>query len=468
MRRLNGLDTMFVSVESNRVPTHVTCVTIVDPATTTEPYTFERIKGSLAARLDLLAPFRRRLVEVPFGIGRPYWVEDPDFDLESHVRRTAIVAPGGDRELTEAIAGLIERPLDRSRPLWEWWVVEGLDGGKIANVLKIHHSYIDGMSGASLQETLFDHDPDAPPPPQAEQPWQPEQVPNSPQVLLRSLIDLSSSPRTLGRMVRSATTTGRRMAKLVASSDRPSLPRAPRTRFNRPVSPHRSVAFLSIPLDEVKEVKSAFDVKVNDVVLALCAGALRRVLDDLGELPDEPLVGAVPVSIRSEGDREVGNQVSAMIVSLATDIADPVERLHAIYANTQSSKQMQEALGAELIMSLVDVPPPALVSLGNNVIARTGLAQRGRPFHTLAISNVPGPRRRHYHLGAEVEAFYSTGIVFDGAGLFIGLMSYLDQMDVGILACREILPDPWPLADAIREELAVLLERSRQEAPARR
>ena len=457
MRQLSGVDAAFLAVETPRWPMHVASVTIFDPSRVEGGYSVERLKQTLRERLHRLPPFRQRAVETPLGLARPYWVEDPEFDIDYHVRRIALPSPGGRRELSELACELYRQLLDRRRPLWEWWVVEGLEDGRVACVWKIHHACIDGMSGAGMQEVMFDVEPDAPPlePPPGYR-WRPESIPSDTRLLLRSLPWFAQTPL---RVLREGANLASTVRDLVAGGHTDSVPTdVPRTSFNHAVSQQRRFAFTSVSLDDIKRVKNAFGTKVNDVVLAICAGALRNYLSERGELPGDPLIASMPVNVRGSAAPEHGNQISGMMAALATDVADPVERLRAIYNGTQASKVMHEALGAKTIMNLADTPPPMLLSLALGFYARTGLVNRHRPLFNVIISNVPGPPRALYSLGAEVEAFYPMGICFDGVGLFVGLMSYRDRIDFGLLACRELVPDPWFLSEGIERSLQELVE----------
>jgi WS/DGAT/MGAT family acyltransferase len=457
MRQLSGIDAAFLAAESPRWPMHVASVTVFDPAKLEGGYSVARLKDSLRERLHRLPPFRWRAVEPPLGVGRPWWIEDPEFDLDYHVRRVAVPAPGGRAELAELAAEIYRRRLDRRRPLWEWWVVEGLAGGQVACVWKIHHACIDGMSGASMQEVMFDPGPD--PAPAVAPPgyrWRPESVPSDLRLLLGALPWFALTPLRVGREVAALAGGVRRALRDGLGA---SLPAAvPRTSFNAPITQRRSFAFTSLSLPDAKRVKDAFGAKLNDVVLAVCAGALRSYLDARGELPDAPLVASVPINVRGTGSAASGNQISSMLAELATDVADPVRRLRRIQASTAASKVMHEALGARSIMALADAPPPMLLSLALRFYARNQLVRRHPPLFNVLISNVPGPQSALYSIGAEVKAFYPMGICADGMGLFIGLMSYRDQLDFGVLACRELVPDPWRIADGLERALAELVQ----------
>jgi WS/DGAT/MGAT family acyltransferase len=456
MQRLSGLDTAFLALEGERWPTHVACVTIFDPKDCPGGYSAETFKRSLEERLHLLPPLRWRLVEPPLGLGRPYWINDPDFDLGWHVRRVGLPQPGGRYELAELCSEIYRHRLDRRRPLWELWLIEGLEDGHVAVFWKIHHACIDGMSGAAMQEVMFDRSPEAAPIEPPSTPWQPEQVPHQLNLLLNSLPSFAATPLRLGKqMVRFAQGTP---GILRAGRDGGLALRSPRTSFNQPVSQHRAWGFCRLSLNDLKAVKNSFGTKLNDVVLTVVGGALRHYLLERGELPEAPLVASVPVNVRGDARPTTGNVISGMPASLATHIADPVERLAAVHAGTQASKLMQQAMGADALMNLVDTPPPMMLSLALRFYGKTQLVKRHPVLFNLPVSNVPGPARPLYVQGAPIKAFYSMGIVFDGAGLFIGGMSYQDCMDFGVLACKELVPDPFVIADAMVEELAMLVK----------
>jgi diacylglycerol O-acyltransferase / wax synthase len=465
VKRLSGLDAAFLAVESERWPTHVACITVFDPAECPGGYSLDRFKQSLADRLHLLPPLRWRLVDPPLSLGRPHWIDDPDFDLDWHIRRIGLPRPGGRKELAEVCAEIYRHRLDRRRPLWELWVIEGLEHDHVAVFWKIHHSCIDGIAGASIQEVMFDPDPSGPTHITAPtEEWRPEQMPSAARMFLSSLPSFAATPlrlvKEVGRLVPNA-------PELVRSARSGALPLpgggVARTRFNDRVSEHKTWAYCSINLDDVKTVKNTFNVKVNDVILAITAGSLRNWLGVRKELPEVPLAASVPVSVRTaDGEVVTGNAISGMPVSLATDIEDPVLRLLAIHESAMAAKEMQRALGAETIMNLIDTPPPAMLSLALRFYAKTNLVKRHPPITNLPISNVPGPPRQLYMLGAPIKAFFSMGLLLDGAGLFIGAMSYKDQMDFGILTCKEMCEDPFEIADGIVEELDVLLKASKE------
>ena len=462
MKRLSGLDAAFLALEAEQWPAHVACVTVFDPAECPNGYSVDALKRTLQERLHLLPPLRWRVVEPPFGLGRPHWIEDPDFDLDWHIRRIALPAPGGRKELAEVAAEIYRHRLDRRRPLWELWVIEGLEHGHVAIYWKIHHACIDGMSGAAMQEVMFDRDPAGHGPEEyGIDTWEPEPVPSAREMIVSSLPTMASTPLRLGKQVVGLLGELPTFIRAGRSGALTSALRAPRTSFNAPVTQHRAWGYCTVSLSDMKMVKNVFGVKVNDVVLALAAGSLRSYLEDRGELPEQALVASVPVNVRTDGGSS-GNVISGMSAGLATDIDDPVKRLLQIHENTQGAKELQQAMGADMLMNLVDTPPPMMLSLALRFYGKTQLVKRLPPLFNLPVSNVPGPRQPLYVQGAPIKAFYSMGIVFDGIGLFIGGMSYQDQMDFGVLACQELVADPFVIADGMVEELAKLVKAAQQ------
>src|SRR5438552_18027986 len=329
MERLTGLDAGFLYMEPPSRHMHTLKIAVLDPAGVPGGYRFDLVKEVLSTRLRHLPPFRRRLVEVPFQLHHPVWVEDPDFDLDYHVRRVAVPAPGGPEQLGEIAGDIASRPLDRSRPLWELWVVEGLENGHIAVIAKMHHCTIDGVSGANLMVHLFDLSPEGDEKPAPEEEWKPERVPSPPELIGYAINSRARRPLQMARIVPK---TIRSLVNVVQTRRGSGSPAggtpftAPRTSFNGAITSRRACAYARVPLDEVKQVKNAFGTTVNDVVLAVCAGALRRFLLKGNELPDKPLLAVVPVSVRADDENDGGgsNRVSAMFTSLHTHVDDPV------------------------------------------------------------------------------------------------------------------------------------------------
>jgi len=460
MRRLTGMDAVFLYMETPTGHMHVASTAIFDPSTAPHGYTFDDVLKLIDSRLHLLPPFRWRLVEVPFGLHHPLWIEDPDFDLEYHVRHAALPSPGGDQELAEFAADVISRPLDRSRPLWELYVIEGLEGGLVASVTKTHHAAIDGVSGAELTVNLLDLEPDPAPTPPPAEPWKPDRVPTDIEMLGYAVGSLSRQPAQLVKAVRRTVETGMTLRRRNREPDVTPSPapfQAPNTSINVPVSGRRKFAFAQLPLDQVKAVKNGLGGTVNDVVLALCSGALRRYFEGRGETVDGDLVGMVPVSVRTDDDKgTMGNQVSNMLVSLASTIDDPAERLRTISAGTTQAKEQFNVIGADTLTNWAEFMAPALAARAARLYSRMKLADRHRPLFNVTVSNVPGPPFPLYSAGARMLAMYPMGPIFDGGAVNITVMSYMGTMCFGVVACRETIDDVWSITRAIEDSLAEL------------
>jgi diacylglycerol O-acyltransferase / wax synthase len=472
MQQLTGLDASFLAMETPGVYGHVGSICVLDPSTAPQPLTLARLTEVIDSRLHLVPPFRRRLAEVPFGLDQPYWVEDPDFDIEFHVRELALAPPGNDGQLAELAARLHARQLDRTRPLWELYLISGLAGGRMAIYTKVHHAAIDGVSGNDIIGALMDLEPagrDLPPAPA----WLKDTAPSQVGLLLRSMLAAAGQPV---RAVRMSTALLKSLPALAQSPVRPRLPvldslilrrnsdtvlpqsglRAPKTPFNRPISPHRRWAFRTLPLDTVKAVKSATGSTVNDVVMTLCAAALRRWLTDHHALPDQPLIAAVPISVRTDSQQgALGNRVSMMIAPLPTNVDDPAARLQLVHEAMRAAKDQHGALPADSLADVAQFAMPALAGQAARVAARLRLLERMSPFN-LIISNVPGPNVPLYYAGAELVGYYPLSAITDGQGLNITVMSYRGGLHFGVIACRELVPDVERIVDYLADELATL------------
>jgi diacylglycerol O-acyltransferase len=461
VQRLTGLDAGYLYMETPTLHMHTLKIAVLDPSTVPGGYSFERVKQELGRRLHLLPPFRRRLVEVPFGIHHPVWIEDPDFDLDWHVHRVAVPAPGSRRELCELISDIAGHALDRRRPLWEIWVVEGLEGGRVGFVTKMHHSLADGVAAAALLANVLETEPAPIDPPPPATPWMPDPMPAKLTLFVQAVVDLLRTIAGLPALLRRTAQGVRRAAHVRAAH--PDVPAAtplntPRTHFNGALTPHRIFATTSIPLDDVKAVRRAFNVTVNDVVLAMCAGALVRYLDKHGEHPTKPLVAGVPVSTEGPTDtpRLAGNRVSNLFVSLRTDIEDPVERLQAIHASADVAKDVFRALGEDMLADWSELTPPRALAAFMRAYSRHRLADYHPPPQNAVISNVPGPPQPLYIAGARLEELYSTGPILEGIGLNITVWSYLGTLYFGLISCRELMPDLWELVDLLPAALEEL------------
>lgn len=458
MQRLTGLDAAFLALETPTAHMHVMATMVLDPSDVPGGLDIDRVRALISERLPRLAPFRRRVVEVPFGLHHPLWVEDPSFDLDYHVRHAAIPAPGGPHQLAEFTADIAGRPLDRRRPLWELWVVEGLERGHVGVISKMHHATIDGVLGVELMSEIFDLEPAPAPQPTSDEPFHPERVPSDVEMLAGAVTSLARRPLRLLRAGRNLVRSAVRVVQRLRSEDvTAAMPlTGPPTPLNGPLTPHRKVAFSSVSLDDVKAVKRAFGATVNDVVLAVCAGALRRYLEQHGGVPDKPLVVAIPASVRTEDERGVmGNRVSTMFATLATNLEDPGERLEAERAVMTGAKQVHDDIGGQTLHEWAEVAAPMMFSRGMRLYERF-LEGRHPPIINVIASNVPGPAFPLYFAGARLVNLYPLGPVLAGAGLNITVLSYLDSVGFGFIACRELAPDLHTIADAVPEALAEL------------
>jgi diacylglycerol O-acyltransferase len=460
MDRLSGLDASFLYLESGAQLMHVCGLIVVDPDTIPGGYDFDEFKQELSRRVSDVAMFNRKLKLVPGKIDFPVWVLDEEFDIERHVHRIAVPSPGGERELSEVAGHLAGIPLDRTRPLWEMYVIEGLASGQIAVFSKMHHSSVDGVSGSNMISHLCSLEPDAPPLDAADPSANGHpRVPSDLELVGRGLVSTVTKPWQLAKLV---TPTVRTLAATVSRAREGTAMAAPltapRTSFNGTVTGHRSIAFTDISLDDIKAIKNAIPgATVNDVVLALSGGALRRYLLDRGELPDSSLLASVPVSVRDESERTGGrNKVSSIFCKLGTDIEDPRERITAMSEANANAKDHHNAVPADTLQEWAEFAAPRTFGLAVRMVSDLRLAERGPVIHNLVISNVPGPPVPLYFIGARIDALYPLGPVFHGAGLNITVMSNNGEMHIGAIACRELMPRVWDLADQFQAELKAM------------
>jgi WS/DGAT/MGAT family acyltransferase len=479
MRQLTSLDAQFLALENARQTGHVAGLAIYDTSTAPNGrLTCAEMKELIATRLHLVPPLRWRLVEVPFDADYPYWVDDTDFDLDFHVRELALAPPGDDAQLADQVARLHSRPLDRARPLWELYVISGLESGHTAVYTKIHHAVIDGVSGAEITGVLLDLTSeirDVGPPAGDEsagrQPSQgemlaraliglpkyplrlvkalPRAVPNLEETQFSAIPGVSTLGRLAGRLEAVVTGNGNRVVRsgLVA----------PKTTFSGKISAHRRFAFGQVDLDRVKAVKTAYGVTVNDVVVAMCAGVVRRWLMDHDDLPDEPLITQIPISVRTDQQAGTyGNRILLLGAKLFTNLADPVERLRATHDELKVMKDRHRAMPAELLADVNHFVPPAVFNQAARATFTLATSSIGRPQWNLVISNVPGPQFPLYCAGARMVAHYPVSVITDGMGLNITAMSYDGHIDVGIVTDREQIPDVWSMIDWLDDALVEL------------
>jgi len=454
MQRLTGLDAFFLYLETPTQPLNVCCVLQLDTSTMPGGYTYPRFRAALAKRVKAVPEFRMKLADSQFNLDHPVWVDDEDFQLRRHLHRVGAPPPGGHRELAEVCGHIAGLPLNRDRPLWEMWVIEGGAGAdSLAVLLKAHHAVVDGLSGVNLLANLSGTEPEMPPAQAADGAGGARPL----QIAAGGLVAFALRPWRFATMlpptVRTLVQTvfrarqGRTMAAPFA---------APPTAFNAPFTEQRNIAFIQLDLGDIKTVKNRLGLTVNDVVVGLCAGALRRFLLDRGELPDAPLLAAVPVSVRDKSERPGRNQLTWMFCRLETHISDPSERLRSIVAGNAAAKDHSEALGPTLLHDWTQFGGQTMFGAAMRILPR--IPVHLSPVYNLIMSNVPGPQAQMYFLGCAVNAMYPLGPILAGAGLNITVMSLDGKLGVGIISCPDVLPDLWGIAELFPAALDELLQ----------
>ncbi len=467
MRRLSGTDALFLAGDTPSWHQHVGGLVVVDPAGV-EGFGYDAIVKTVHERLPLVPKFTWKLREKPLRVDRPVWVDDAAFDIDDHVHRVQVSAPGGPRETAAVVGAILSRKLDRRRPLWDLWYLDGLANGRVGIVMKYHHCLLDGMAGTGLATLLLDLEPSPPP---LTIPARPDLMrePNAVELMLHSVPSLVTIPWR-------ATLYGARLARRVvdvaryAVSPRPApdietMVRAPRTSINGTIGPERTMAYASVALSDVKALRKHFGVTVNDIVLALCSGAIRGYLEPRGELPKHSLTTGIPVSVRAEGDASYDNQLSYIAVPLATNEADPIARVEAIRDQTSRAKQLHEVLREHPIGSIGDTAPHFVIA---------GLLRLAYSAHVLSyvpgmmntlVSNVPGPPMPLYMAGGRVEGIFPTSVILEGMGLNTTAFSYGDRIDFGLHVDPNLVPDPWLVSAGIPAALAELMAAAGLGAP---
>jgi len=457
---LSALDATFIYLESEHSPMAIGAVYVIDASDTPESFSYESWYSLVKNRLKLSKVFRERLVEVPWDLSFPYWIRDPGFSLDVHLPRVSLPEPGGLAELMQMAADTWGQVLDREQPLWEITFIEGLDSvpgiskGSYALITKVHHAAVDGKASSEMMSALLDIVPDVREV-KGEDSWEPEELPSTLGVIGRSwskaghkALDLAGF---VGKVAASAVNLqGDRQLKKLEPP--PRLLSAPSTMFNQPIASARTFWGKNFNFDRIKAIRKIVPgVTINDVVLAVCAGGLRSYLDSRGELPVKPLVAMAPISVRAEDDgKGVGNQVSAMLVSLATDIDDAVDRLVHIRANTQRSKVHATALPANKITEFL---PSETLAAAARVYTRTRLGGFHRPFFNVTITNVPGPPVPIYAAGARIHSIFGMAPILDGLGLILVVVSYAGKLSIGVTSCQQIVPDPENMAECFARSL---------------
>jgi diacylglycerol O-acyltransferase / wax synthase len=449
LRRLRGVDAY---VWYNQTPTnhmHTLKVAILDPAAASVPYSAEQFTSDLNDRLHRIPSFRWLLVETPLSLHHPVWVDDPDFDITRHVSRRTAKAPGGARERDEIIGDIASTPLPADRPLWEVHLIEGLAEGRVAAVVKVHHAMADGNAAANQLLAITD-DPEGDA--ASTEPWKPAPVPSRSTLVWQALRAHPPQARRMAQLV-SETRRGRRAAKEYweGHTGAPTRPfSGPRTFLNGTIDHRRGFATAAIPFEAVNALRGG-KYSINDLVLAIATGALRRILLDHNDLPGEPLVAYVPSATSRLPDRLYGNSVGPLFTGLPVHVDDPRERLPLIHESMRTARRANALLGPHLFDDWLEFVPPKLFTLMAGAYSRSKLAERRRPRMNVLVSNVRGPAKPLSLFGLPVCDFYSVGPLDIGMALNITVWSYAGNLNFTLLTCPALLPDAEAVSAAIHD-----------------
>lgn len=463
LRPLSGLDASFLYLEAMGTPMHVGSLMLLEvprSADGTVPDFRAALVQHLRRRLPKAPALRRVLEHTPLDLAHPMWREHAAIDLDDHILRMKLPRASGMAPLRNLVAKLHAEPLDRSKPLWQFVVIDGLASGEVAIYSKVHHALLDGQGGIALAQALLDLDArgrghDQPVP----------ELEHSPEARKRDVLGvaLRTTIASFGKLFRAIPATVKVAAEAVRSAEgsligriRDTVSLAPRTPFNAQVGPQRSYATLSLPLGQLKHLGKALGVSLNDIVMALCAGSLRQWLLKQDKLPKKPLVAAMPISLRAAGDTEINNQASMAQCELATHLETPLQRLQAIHAATQSIKNKVANLRSLIPTDFPGLAAPIWMSGLSRLWARGRIAERLPPLANVAISNVPGPPFDVYLAGARLKHYWPVSIITHGIALNITVQSYGSWLEFGIVACKDVVPKLDPLVKGIEQELAAL------------
>jgi diacylglycerol O-acyltransferase len=454
--RLTGLDSSFLHLEHDAAHMHVAGCAVFDG----QAPDYEELVAQIVSRLHLVPRYRQRLAFVPFAQGRPVWVDDPHFNVAFHVRHTALPSPGGEDQLKRLCGRIFSQALDRSRPLWEIWLVEGLSDDRFALLSKTHHALVDGISGVDIATVLFDASPDPLPVAPPEHTWIPRPLPTGAQLLADALLERATVPAEIVRGVRATLRGPRQVASRfgqalggVGAMAKMGLQSAPDSALNVRIGPHRRFTWVRGDLQEFKAIKNALGGTVNDVVLAAVAGALGRYLRVHGEATDDTVLRAmVPVSVRADVERgALGNRVAAMWAPLPIGLTDPVQRLLTISRDMEGIKESGQAVGAQVLTELTGFAPPT-------IMAQAARLQARQRMFNLVVTNVPGPQIPLYMLGRQMDGMFPMVPLAANQALGIAIMSYNGQLNFGLNADYDALPDLEALADELRAAIKELVE----------
>ncbi len=467
MKHLSGLDATFLHLETPEMPMHVGSLNVLDLPKGYKGDFYEDAKQFMASRIHLADVFTRKLALMPFDMTNPVWVEDDDIDLDYHVRHISLPRPGTNRQLQQYVARLHSSLIDRSRPMWEFYIIDGLKSGQVALYTKVHHAGIDGQAGVEVGKAIFDLEatgrvvkpPRSRPRGSGYQLGMAELASAALRNTAQQYVKLFKMAPAIVRAISGLAKPDEKAAeKLTTTAPKKFNLFAPRTSLNVSITNQRTFAGRTISLAETKYIAKHFGVSLNDVVMATVAGALRHYLADNNELPAKPLVAGVPVSLREAGDDTANNQASMILVSLATDITDPLQRLKAINASSTASKSTMNRFKAVILDDFPTFAAPWLVSGIASMVGRSGLVNMLPPAANVAISNVAGAPFPMYFAGALVTCYYPVSIASHGTALNVTVQSYNGRMDYGLIACRRAVPDITEIGDYLLAEHKLLME----------
>ncbi|MEY2474872.1 MAG: diacylglycerol O-acyltransferase / wax synthase [Actinomycetota bacterium] len=458
MERLSGFDATFVYAESPVSRFEIASCIVVDPPSSLVPYAFDTVREVVESRVHLEPRMRQRLVHVPLELGRPVWVDDPDFDICNHLKRGALPAPGGQEELEHYIEDVLSRPLDADKPLWELHVIEGLEGDRVAGLVKTHHAAVDGVAGFEMLMTFLDSSPEAPETRPEAEPWDPEPMPSVVRLAAGAVPELATQPLRSAQLVAGLAQGAWRRRTAPPSAPDPKVDRsarvgraeAPATRFNTKITGARRVGLVDLDFGDVKAIGTKGDATINDVIVATVGGAVREYLLRHDELPEHSLVAFVPVSTRGEGEGS-GNSTSLMYASMGTHVEEPAERLTVVGASTRRSKSAHKRGGAGVPTDLTAVAGSQTAALIGRALGDERLVDRLRLGGNVVVSNIPGPSEQLYLAGVPVERLYPFGPVIEGNALNVTVLSYKKRLlSLGIVADRKAVPDLAQLTADVR------------------
>jgi diacylglycerol O-acyltransferase len=469
MDRLSALDASFLYGETPESPMHVAGLAIFEPPSA-DTEVFAAFRDHVKSRLHLVPFFQRKLALAPIQLDHPVWVHDDNLDLDYHFRHVSLPKPGTLEQLETLVARLHMILLDRTRPLWQYYVIEGLEGGGFAIYIKMHHAGIDGGAGMAALPIIFATSPDpepvavpAPPAKDSRTPEIFELISDSYAKFFNQQREFYNSWPDIGKAIAKV---GQRVTKDLANPPR-MMPLAPKTLFNASLSSQRSFGTCTISLREAKSIAKQTKSKLNDVVMTISAGAMRRYLEMRNGLPEGPLIAAIPVSLRKAGNADMNNQVTAMLCNLATDISDPIRRLQAIVASSADSKQRLDDIRDVIPTNMTWLGAPIIITGLARLLNQARLAERLPAIVNVLISNVPGPKEPLYCAGAKMVNYFPVSIPSNGSVLNITVQSYLDNLDFGLIACRAAVPDIERMVEFLTAEFGRLKEAANRASPSK-